>query len=412
MISVRAAQAAILAHPLQTGTFEVASSASLGMVLGQKIVADRDLPAFNRATMDGIAINYRAYRAGRRTFTVAGVQAAGQPPAAIKQDDECIQIMTGAALDKSVDAVIPIEEIELEQGEAQGQGQRQRRGEAQVLSRSVSPRQFVHARGSDAKKGATLVKPGQVITPDILAVLASVGKTKVKVYKPPKIAIISTGDELLPPESAAKAYKIRSSNDQAIRGILGRYHIDPEVMHVNDDASHIRRVIKQALSKYDVVIISGGVSKGRFDYVQNVLDELAVKKLFHGVKQKPGKPLWFGLAGQTPVFALPGNPLSVYVCMTRYVVPWLNKSFGIKREAVHAVLDRDVAKNPALAYFCLVKTSFDKDGSFIAKPLIANTSGDFISLVDANALIELPAGDAAGKKGERYRIWIYKDEIM
>ncbi|MEK9196365.1 MAG: molybdopterin molybdotransferase MoeA [Patescibacteria group bacterium] len=374
---------------------------SLGNVLVEPVVADRDLPAFDRVTMDGIAVRFNAFAKGRRAFKIIDIQGAGEKPKTIQKPDECIQIMTGASLDRTLDTVVPVEDLEIS-GKI-----------ATVKADVIKKAQYIHTKGCDAKKGDILVGSGQKVTPDIIAIMASVGKTKVKVVKPPTVVVISTGDELVGPADSVSEFQIRRSNDQAIYGILRRYNIKTTSIHVKDDKNAIMQTIKKALKDFDVVITVGGVSKGEYDYVQVALDKLGVKKHFHGVKQKPGKPLWFGSYGSKPIFALPGNPVSVYLCMTRYVAPWFEKSLGINsNQNIKALLDQDVKTNSNLTSFILVKTYFDDQARLCARPIKNNNSGDYASMVRANAFLELPEGKSNHKKGSLHKVWFYKDEIM
>lgn len=400
MISVDLATKKVLARKIILKSITLEYNQSPGFVLRETLIADRDFPSMDRVTMDGIAIKYSSFKNGRRVFRLVGMQAAGERPLSIKHSDEAVQIMTGAGLDVSLDCVVPVEQLKFSGDQVT------------VTVDSMLENQFVHHRGTDAKAGDILAMEPQMITPDVVAVMASVGKTKVKVSKNPSVIVISTGDELTEPTDAAQDFKIRRSNDSVICAMFKKHGIDAKTINVKDNRTTINGILNEAIQNYDVVIVSGGVSKGEFDYVHGALDDLGVIKYFHGVKQKPGKPLWFGAYGQSTVFALPGNPVSVYLCMIRYVLPWLKNTLGLADSKIYAVLDESVNTNQNLTHFILAKTYYDRNSILHAKPIPNNTSGDFISMIDANAFIEFPEGQENHAKGSSFRVWLYKDEII
>ncbi len=168
--------------------------------------------------------------------------------------------------------------------------------------------------------------------------------------------------------------------------------------------------LKRCIDEYDVIILSGGVSMGKFDYVPPALNKLAVKKLFHKVQQRPGKPFWFGThkSGKL-VFAFPGNPVSTFMCFQRYFLPWLKKCLEIKTNKAYAILNEDFSFKPALQYFLQVKLLINQKGELTATPLEGNGSGDFANLLQTDAFMELPLERNEFKKGEVFRIWAFKN---
>ncbi len=401
MINANKAAKIVVDHQLRLGSSCIDYLNSLGRVLDEPIVADRAIPPFNRATMDGIAINLASLAAGDREYEIVGVQAAGAPPMKICSNDQCLQIMTGASLDKSVNTVVRIEDVKIA-------GNR-----ATVTTKDISKGQFVHVKASDKPKGGLLAGPGRIITPDLLTIMASVGKTSVRVATLPKLVIITSGDELVAPDEAVNDYQIRRSNDQAIYGLLRKYGLTAEMVHVKDDEKLIMQTIKQSVQSCDGVITVGGVSKGKYDYVQSALTELDARQHFHGVAQKPAKPFWFGSLNGKPIFGLPGNPVSVYLSMVRYVIPWLEASLGITpKPIIKAKLDQDMTINPELTHFVLVKTHVDDRACLRAKPVASNNSGDLVSLGMANAFLELPLGRTVHKKDSLHRLWLFDNETI
>jgi molybdopterin molybdotransferase len=174
---------------------------------------------------------------------------------------------------------------------------------------------------------------------------------------------------------------------------------------LSDDADLIKQRIKKCLEDYDVLILSGGVSMGKFDHVPGVLKELSVKLMFYKVQQRPGKPFWFGYYGSKLIFAFPGNPVSAFLCMHRYFLPWLKNSIGVSSQNFYAVLDEDIEFKPSLTYFLQVKLRMNEEGKLLAQPVKGNGSADFSSLAEADAFMELPSEKDFFRKGEVYKLW-------
>ena len=393
MIASSEAERIIKKHLLKLDVETVPLEQSLGRILAEDIIADRDIPPCNRSTMDGIAIKYST-ALHNETFEIKNIQAAGDRPVKIVEKGQCIQVMTGACVPKGLDTVIPIEEVKIVANQAK------------VLQKDAKIGQFIHLAGSDKQKNSQLVLKGTEVSSSVIAIAATVGKSKLKVVKPPKTLIVTTGDEVIQVKNNPKTYHIRRSNDLMLTSILSRFFIKPEVVHLSDNKQILKKVLKPAVLKYELIIMSGGVSKGEFDFIPQVLAELSVSKHFHGVKQKPGKPLWFGShkRGAT-VFALPGNPVSSYLCAVKYLNPYLRDSYGVKHvEPIYALLPQDISFTSKLTYFARVKLSTSNKGQIIATPVKDNGSGDIVSLLSADGFIELPANKSTFKKGETYKI--------
>lgn len=400
MITVEQAEAMIRSQTRDFGVEEIPYDLASGRVLAENLVADRDLPPFNRPTVDGIAISYKGFERGNRSFEMIATQAAGDKPQAISSDYECIEIMTGAALDSSVDTVIRYEDLDTKAGTATIEVVEIRQG------------QNIHAQGADKKAGDVVAPEGSLITPALLGVCASIGKTTLKVKKLPRVVIVTTGDEMVSADATPTPYQLRRSNDITMKSALIPYHVQANVLHLNDDSTGLKTALEGCLKNYDVLLMSGGVSMGKFDLVPGVLDELGVKQLFHKVKQRPGKPFWFGTyRATTTVFAFPGNPVSVYMCLNRYCIPWLESCIGITPKALYAVLKHDIEFDAPLQYFAQVKLSVNDKGQCEAEVVAGNGSGDFSGLIHADAFIELPLEKSAFKAGEVYRVWKFNTMI-
>lgn len=392
--SVEEAEKIILSQKRNFGTETISFKDALERVLAQPIIADRDLPPFNRVAMDGIAINCRAIEKGIKTFKIKATQAAGDIPIEIGAIDECIEIMTGAALPSTVDTVIRYEDVAI------------KKGKAFLEIESITKGQNIHWKASDKKQGEVLVAENSIITPSVINVAASVGAKDLIVKKLPEVVVISTGNEIINVDENPSPYQIRNSNAHAIEAALKLHTIQPSLLHLPDEENIIREKIEQCLNNYDVLILSGGVSMGKFDYLPKVLEELSVKKLFYKVQQRPGKPFWFGSYGSKLIFAFPGNPVSAFLCLYRYFLPWLKNCLSISSNKLYAALVEDVEFKPSLTYFLQVNLQMNKEGRLFAQPIRGNGSGDFSSLTEADAFIELPSNKTLFQTGEVYKVWM------
>jgi len=355
-----------------------------GTILRQQVFAERDQPPFDRVTMDGIAIRYSAIENGTQEFAVCGIQAAGAPALELGGPDNCVEIMTGAVLPVDADTVIPVERI-------------QRDGDRVVLEPGYEPvnGQFIHRRASDHPAGKPLLEPGVVIGAPEIAVLTIGGDTEVEVAAWPDIAAISTGDELVDIGEPLETFQIRSSNDRAIQAALEKRGCRScHRSRLPDDAQELATEIGRLHEQHDVLILSGGVSMGKYDYVPQIMDQLGTELVFHKILQRPGLPMWFGVsAANKPVFALPGNPVSSLVCLVRYVLPAIRKAMGaVVRNHPYVRLSESVDFPADLTYFLPVELAFDHDGHLSAIPRPTNTSGDFISLARTDGVLELERG--------------------
>lgn len=396
LIKVEDALEIILDSTEDFGVESVALEESLGRVLKEPIRADRDMPPFNRVSMDGIAIRYEAFHAGRRKFRIEGIQAAGSPQLELSSLDACLEVMTGGVLPVNADVVVPYEMISIE-------------NEFATLNvETVVSLQNVHLKGLDRKQNELLVEENRLISPAEIGVLATVGVPEVQVAKLPRTAIISTGDELVDVDQTPLPHQIRTSNVHSLTALIEPLGIHPDLFHLTDDPVQLKEKISELLSNYDVLMFSGAVSKGKFDYLPQILDELGVEKLFHRVRQRPGKPFWFGKRGGVTVFAYPGNPVSTCVSCAYYFIPWLRKSLGLpKATESYAVLDSDFDFKPVLTYFLQVKL-VNRSGTVYAIPEAGNGSGDLANLTLNDAFLKLDAERDQFKKGEIFPYFAFR----
>ena len=392
MITVKEALSIIYRHTSTFSLKPVKLEEALGKILMEDLFADRDFPPFDRVTMDGIAIDYSSYATGQRDFPVMGIGPAGAPQITNPNQESCVEIMTGAMLPMQADTVIRYEDVEIKDGIAT------------ILVNNLNQGKNVHRQGEDRKKGTLILPKYTKISPAEIGVAATLGKTTLLVTEIPKAAIITTGDELVAVNETPQPYQIRKSNAYQIQAALLDWGVQSDLIHVSDDKEATYTKLSTIIDEYGIVLMTGGVSKGKFDYVPGALERLQVKKLFHGVAQRPGKPFWFGLAENgTKIFAFPGNPVSTFMCTNRFFYAWLNKSLGLGTvNYPHAQLAEDYTFKPHLTYYLQVKISFSKEGCVLATPVTGNGSGDLANLILADAFLELPEDRESFYKGESF----------
>ena len=365
-----------------------------GAVLRENVYAERDQPPFDRVSMDGIAL---ASIAKQRRLRVQATQAAGDPPLTLSSPEHCIEIMTGAVLPAGCDCVVPVEKITVSEGMA----------ELESLS-LAAPWKNVHRRASDQRQGALLLATGTVLHAPEIAVAASAGMARLRVSAQPSIMVISTGSELVEPGEPIAPHQIRRSNAYAVAAALrerGFQRVAED--HINDDAAQLRERLARQLRTHEVLVLSGGVSMGKFDLVPQVMLELGVQCVLHGIEQRPGRPMWFGTTSEgRAVFALPGNPVSTLVCLSRYVLPALYAAMGVRTESSERIaLATALDWQPALTGFMPVKVTHDDWGRPWATPCPTNGSGDFTALALTDGFVELPPGPANLPKGFLTRLY-------
>jgi len=400
MISVEEAQNIIQTQQPNWGEIKMPLVESMGEILAEDIYADRDFPPFDRVTMDGIALRFDAFNAGVREFNIQETQLAGMPVVSLKNDTYAIEIMTGAVLSTGCDLMIRYEDLEF--------FERNDQKWVRINLDTVERWKNVHRQGSDQRSGKLLISKGVVITAAEVAIMATVGCSEVLVRKKPKIAIVSTGDELVEINKTPLPHQIRKSNSVAIEASLNQLRIPNKRFHLLDDKQELKYKIEAILNDFDVVLMSGGVSKGKADYLPEVLEELSVTKLFHRVSQRPGKPFWFGAneIGKQ-VFAFPGNPISTYMCFCVYFIPWLIELLGRTPQPIEAILQEDVAFKPDLDYFLQVRNEINLDGTVKVFPETGNGSGDLVNLAKSDGFIYLPKGQNLYKSGESYKYYSF-----
>src|SRR5580658_7243045 len=362
-----------------------------GAVLRENIYAERDHPPFDRVAMDGIALASAAAAGGRRRFKIQATQAAGEPARVLQANENCIEVMTGAVLPGGCDTVIPVERLSNCDGYIQIED-----------GHSIVAWGNVHRRASDRTQGALLLSAGNLLHAPEIAVAASAGMARVRVSSQPAILVASTGNELVEPGDPIAPHQIRRSNAYAVAAALrqrGFQRVADD--HLPDDESLLRQQLRMHLDTHEVLVLSGGVSMGRFDLVPKALEDIGVRCVLHGIAQRPGRPMWFGTSTQgRAVFALPGNPVSTLVCLIRYVVPALYSAMGAPANSGQRIaLAAPIEWSPKLTGFFPVRISHDDWARPWATPCPTNGSGDFAALALTDGFVELPPGPADFAKG-------------
>ncbi|MDA7506689.1 molybdopterin molybdotransferase MoeA [Akkermansiaceae bacterium] len=381
LITPAEAEALILSSIAPLSTERVSLECSLGRVLREPILADRSFPPFDRVTMDGIAF----FKSDLNELRLHGLHAAGDPEPAELPAGSCWQIMTGASLPSDCDTVVPYEEVEIGETHAK-------------INCEVVPGRFIHRKESDASPGDLLVPAGTRIGPAQLGLAASVGAIELTVTRLPKITILGTGDELVPPEETPLPHQLRQSNGLTLRAAVEEWGAaEITLAHLADDLASTTSGIAEALEKSDLVILSGGISKGKKDYVRPALESLIGPPLFHGVAQRPGKPLayWPGVA------ALPGNPNSTLTTFHRYLVPTLQALVGLPQK-VTSLLPLETPQQAHDFLTIYLPASLNEKGKLHV--LSPQNSGDFVTPLTAQGIVEIAPGTQAVTCG-KYRLY-------
>jgi molybdenum cofactor synthesis domain-containing protein len=366
---------------------------ALGLVLAEPVVSDHDVPPFANTAMDGYAVRSVDVADAPAALTVVGTIAAGAPPDIPVGEGEAVRIMTGAPMPPGADAVIMVERTEpAEDG-----------GTVLVLD-AVPPGNHVRPPGEDVSRGQEVLPAGTVLTAGHIGVLASIGRFDAPCYRRPRVGVLSTGDELVDQSQPLQPGQIYDSNRRTLLGLVrqaGCTAVDLGV--ARDDESAITAAVAKGVDECDALITSGGVSVGDFDYVKLVLDTLSDGAMrWMQIAIKPAKPLAFGVVEGTPVFGLPGNPVSSMVSFELFARPGLLTLFGHPqpvRQKVLATADEPLARRPdGKTHFVRVRADFGADGRLHVRSSGGQASNLLRAMALANALAVLPDGDgvAAG----------------
>ncbi len=362
-----------------------------GRRLAEDVRADRDYPPFDRAMMDGYAVGATDIGSDQ-PLRVAGQLAAGQTPAEPVAAGHCIEIMTGAACPAGTHAIVP--------GELA-----QRDGRYVRLPRDVGGQQHMALRGSECREGSVVLRTGDVITPLAIGVLASVGRREVRVLPPPTVGILTTGGELIGGGQSPGSAQIRDSNGPMLAAmVLGCGLSAPQMLHADDRIETIVDAL-HAMRDCDLLVLTGGVSMGRYDLVPDSFRQIGAELVFHKVSQKPGKPLLFARRGRQLLFGLPGNPLAAHLCFHRYVAATIRRWCGYEPAGTDRRLGRllqPVSARDSRTCFLLGRAQrMDAtDSGWYLQPLLGRSSADLFGTSQANCYLEVPPGDGPIAAGQ------------
>ena len=392
MISADQALQIVLENVTALGVERVPILEALGRVLAEEISSSRDIPGFDNSAMDGYAVRAAdvagASEASPVKLAVVETVGAGQMPSRRVGAGQAVRTMTGAPIAEGADAIIPVERT---------------RGSGDLVEflATADKGAFIRPRGEDLRLGELVMSAGKVLTPADLGMLASVNRAMVEVIRRPRVAIVATGDELVDVDQPPVGAQVVNSSAYALAGAVREAGADAVILKVaRDDAREIRDRLAEAMT-FDAVLSTGGVSVGQFDHVKGALDELGMRQLFHGVAQKPGRPLKFGTVGYRPIFGLPGNPVSTLVCFYLYARPALRKMGGMRRVGLPRVIARcsvEIKISRDLTEFVRVKLERDRDG-YLATPTGGQGSGILSSLSRADGLLIGPSTETILKAG-------------
>ncbi len=384
IISFEEAYDIVLRNVLETGTESVSFIESLGRILAEDIASDMDMPPFNKSTVDGFAC--RKEDLGH-DLEILETIAAGMQPSKEISDKQCSRIMTGAPLPEGADLVFMVEDsVILPSGKVSYNGS--------------FTKENIAYKGEDIKQGDLVLRKGKLIKPQDVAVMASVGFTSVRVSRKPLVAVISSGDELVEPFIKPGVSQIRNSNAyqllaQLLRaGALGKYY-----GIAKDDKEATYQLVKQAIAECDIVLLTGGVSMGDFDFIPAVLERAGVKILFSRINIQPGKPTTFGIHPNAFVFGLPGNPVSTFTQFELLVRPLICKMMGYDLKPFSVNIPMKVSFSRRLAdRQAFIPVIITSDG--LVSPVEYHGSAHISSLSLADGIISLESGKKSIEKGE------------
>ena len=382
MIPEEEARRIVLAKALPLGTEHVPVEQALGAVLAEEVASDIDMPPFNRAAMDGYAVRLADTAVTPAELTIVECIKAGDVPKHTVGAGQCSEIMTGAPVPDGADAVVPVEQTEPV-------------GHSQVrILEPVAAKSNIAQQGEDLRRGDVVLEPGRVLRSAEIGLLAMVGRREVEVYGRPRVAILATGDELIEPDQAPRPGQTRNCNNSSLLAECARAGFQAAALGIARDTREELETKIRAGLEADVLLVSGGVSMGRYDLVPQVFEALGAKVHFSKVAIKPGKPTVFATCAKRLVFGLPGNPVSVIVAFRLFVEPALWKMAGQLDWAPQMTSVKLTGslcnRGDRRTYLPARLTS--STGGLLADPVPSHGSGDLMALTNADALIQVEAG--------------------
>ena len=394
------AQRVIFGALTTLGVETVDLAQSLGRVLAEEIRANRDLPPYAASAMDGFALRAADLARVPASLEIIEEINAGDSPKRTVGAGQCARIMTGAPLPPGADCVIKVEDCDEPDAPLSGR----------VLIKVSAPTgNFVRPRGESMSQGDLVLSPGTTITPGVVGVLATVKATRFAVQRRPRVAILSTGDEIEGLDDALDPNKIPDSNSHALRAQLQAIGIEPVMLGIaRDDPAELEAYLQRGL-EFDVLLVSGGSSAGVHDYVRACVEKLGVRMAFWRVATRPGHPLAFGRTERTVFFGLPGYPVSSMVCMEQFVLPALRRMMGQSRcfrRTLAARLASAFKANPGRTEFVRVQLA-QQGGQFVATPTGSQSSVVLTSMARADGFMVVPADCAGFAAGDEVTVQLF-----
>lgn len=409
MNSVIQAQEIILAHSQRLGIESVPIDRALGRVLAEDVAANRNHPPYDVSAMDGYAIRHADTAGATRekpvVLKVVDDIRAGSVPECAVATGEASMIMTGAPVPDGADAVIRVEDSR--RRSHKGEHSKEEYDSDVDIWAESPPGDHIRLMGENLRLGDTVARAGDAIRPAEVGILAMVKKTEVAVYRQPTVAILSSGDELEDIHEPFDVAKIPNANSYTVMAQLQAIGIRPVVLGIaRDTPEHLKEKLLEGL-KYDVLIISGGVSVGHHDFVRPTLKDMGITMHFWRVAMRPGHPMAFGSTEKTSVFALPGNPVASMVCVEEFVVPAMRKIMGFTklfRPTVEAVVGRSVKDKEGRMHFMRATLEKGADRTNVVTSVGSQSSGILMSMVNADVLMLVPASSTGLNEGEKVRV--------
>ena len=389
-----------------SGVETVMLEQSLGRVLAEAINANRDLPPYDVSAMDGFALRSADVVHAPTQLTIIEDIKAGDMPGKTLQAWQCARIMTGAPVPQGADAVIRVEDTQ------------EIAANIVQIDKAVKSGTDIRLQGEGMKVGEIVLQAGTEITPGVIGVLATVKAARFAVFRRPRVAILSTGDELEGMLDPVDPNKIPNSNSYALMAQVQALGIEPVLLGIaRDDPIELEQYLRRGL-EYDVLLVSGGTSVGVHDYVRPTIEKLGVQMKFWRVAIRPGHPLAFGTTPNATVFGLPGNPVSSMVCFEEFVIPAMRRMLGnprLHRRTVMARLGHPVKFRPGRTEFVRVQLT-QEAGGYIANSTGTQSSGAMISMARADGLLVVPSDSTGLLEGEQVTVQlldgtVFQDEI-
>ena len=404
MIRVSEARTIVLDNVNPLGKEVVALDDCLFRVLAQPVTARRHVPPQDNSAMDGFALTAAATATATEqtpaALPIVRTIPAGDLAGAPVGEEQAVRIMTGAPVPDGIDTVVPVEQTRVEE-------------ETLYLAEPLNIGANIRRAGEDIKKGEEVLPAGRPLRPSDLGLIASQGIAQLKVFRRPEVAILATGDEVVSLGEVPHEAQIYCSNSHALIALVKECGAIPRQLGIaRDDPDHLAAMIEEGLQS-DVLVTTGGISMGDYDYLKEVFGQVGVDVLFWKVAQKPGKPMTFGVRNGKAVFALPGNPVSATLSFELYVRPALRKMMGhtrLFRPTVRAVLEQDVKKKPGRRNFIRGVVERKEDGVLYAHTTGEQGSGILRSMSAANGIIILPEDTKGAKAGERVEVYLIDSE--